>query len=279
MLPDLLAYSAGLLTPVGFAAVAVAVISKSQLFPGGNRNGRERFVRGIRLLTLSTLLPLSVFVFFSLFRETKANWTGPLWIGMLPYLARMMATPWRADAGRWRAWLSPRTWRTTAFVLLLIYGAGLQYLTLGLWGLPYQQNAVGMVALGWDELAAKIETAAEQVEQDTGQRPLVVGMNGDRLSSWLAFYRSKAMARGGAGNTGAAALDTAGPEQFGRESHMYRLWFPGSQQNSDRPMLLVADRPNELAIDSNRQWAGPVREVTAEKNGQLTWRVYYRVLR
>jgi dolichol-phosphate mannosyltransferase len=161
----------------------------------------------------------------------------------------------------------------------LIYGAGLQYLTLGLWGLPYQQNAVGMVALGWDELAAKIETAAEQVEQDTGQWPLVVGMNGDRLSSWLAFYRSKAMARGGAGNTGAAALDTAGPEQFGRESHMYRLWFPGSQQNSDRPMLLVADRPNELAIDSNRHWAGPAREVTAEKNGQLTWRVYYRVLR
>jgi dolichol-phosphate mannosyltransferase len=277
-LPALLANSAVLLTPVGFAAVAVAVFSRSQLFSGGNRERRERFVRGFRLLILSTLLPLSVFVFFSLFRHTKLNWTGPLWLGVMPYLARMMATPWLADAGRWRAWLSPRTWRTTAVVLLLIYGAGLQYLVLGLWGLPYPKNDTGMVALGWEDLAAKIETAAEQVEQETGQRPLVVGMNRDRLSSWLAFYRSRAMAGGEAGNTGAAALDTAGPHLFGRESHMYRLWFPASQQNSDRPLMLVGDNPNELDIHTKRQWAGPVREVTAEKNGQITWRLYYRVL-
>jgi len=107
----------------------------------------------------------------------------------------------------------------------------------------------------------------------------VVGMEGDRLSSWLAFYRSQAMAGGAAGNTGAAAFDTAGPHLFGRESHMYRLWFPSSQQNSDRPMMLVAENPKQLDVASDRQWAGPVKEVSAEKNGWPTWRLYYRVLR
>jgi dolichol-phosphate mannosyltransferase len=277
-LPVLLGNIAALLTPLGLVAVAVAVFSRSQLAPGGSSHRSERFFRGFRLLTFSTLLPLSMFVLFSLFRHTKLNWTGPLWIGVLPYLARTMAIPWRDNAGPWRKWLSPRIWRITAIGLLLTYGAGLQYLTLGLLGTPYPQNDTGMVALGWEDLAAKIETTVEQVERETGKKPLVVGMESDRLSSWLAFYRSRAMASGVAGNTGAAALDTGGPNLFGRESHMYKLWFPSSQQNADRPMVLVASSLQQLDIHSERQWAGPVGEVTAEKNGQLTWRVYYRVL-
>lgn len=278
-LPALLGYAAALLTPVGFAAVGVLFFSRSQLLQGDNQNDSERSVRSFRLLTITTLLPLSVFGFFSLFLLTKINWTAPLWIGALPYLARMMSAGSLANSGRWRAWLSPRTWRVTAVVLLLIYGAGLQYLVLGFSGLRYPQNDTGMVALGWKDLAAKVEIAVEQVAQETGQRPLVVGMEGDRLSSWLAFYRSQAMAGGAAGNTGAAAFDTAGPHLFGRESHMYRLWFPSSQQNSDRPMMLVAENPKQLDVASDRQWAGPVKEVSAEKNGWPTWRLYYRVLR
>jgi dolichol-phosphate mannosyltransferase len=183
-----------------------------------------------------------------------------------------------ADTGRWRAWLSPRTWRTTVIVLLLIYGAGLQYLSVGLWGLRYPQNDTGMVALGWNELGAEIESLVQKVERETGQRPLVVGMEGDRLSSWLAYYRSRAIARSDPANQAAAALDTAGPDAFGQESHMYRLWFPAVRQNNDRPMLLVGENPDQLDISSARQWAGPMREVSAEKNGQLTWRLYYRIL-
>jgi hypothetical protein len=118
----------------------------------------------------------------------------------------------------------------------------------------------------------------EQVARETGKQPLVVGMNADRLSSWLAFYRSRAMARDGAENTGAAALDTAGPDLFGREGHMYGLWFPRSLLKGDRPLILVGDDPALLDVEARRRQAGPIEEITAWKNGQLTWRIYYRVL-
>ena len=277
-LPELLGAAAVLITPVGLAAVAVAAFSRRQLSPGENGDRRDRFTRGFLLLMLSTLLPFAVFVFFSLFRYTKLNWTGPLWIGALPFMARMMAAGWPTDAGRWRAWLSPRTWRRTAVVLALILGAGMQYLVLGLPGLSYPENKLGFPAAGWPELAVKIERVVEQVERETGVRPLVVGMDADRLSSWLAFYRSRAMAGGAEKNTGAAALDTAGPSLFGRKSHMYSLWFPSLKQYRDRALILVGDDPKQLDVKLRRRRAGPVVEVTTEKNGQVTWRVYYRVL-
>ena len=60
---------------------------------------------------------------------------------------------------------------------------------------------------------------------------------------------------------------------------MYRLWYPASELNRDRPMMLVADDLDELAVNTKGRRAGAVRQVTAGKNGQLTWRLYYRILR
>jgi dolichol-phosphate mannosyltransferase len=277
-LPALLGGAAVLLTPVGLAAAAVTAFSRMQLSPDGSGDEGVRFARGFRLLMLATLVPLSVFVFFSLFRHTKVNWTGPLWLGVLPFIARMIATPWPTNAGRWRRWLSPRTWRTTAVVLLLVYGAGLQYLVLGLWGLPYAENKMGMPGLGWPDLAAGIETVVEQVQEETGVRPLVVGMNVNRLSSWLAFYRSRAMADETGKNSGAGAVDTAGPDLFGPDGRMYGLWFPSSLRKSGRPMILVGDSPKQLDVTLKRRRVGPLEQLTASKNRHMTWHIYYRVI-
>jgi len=276
--PALLGRVAVLLTPVGLAAAAVTAFSRSLLLPSDLPERRDRFERGFRLLVMSALVPFSVFACISLFRHTKLNWTGALWLAVLPFMARMVARPWPEAAGRWRAWLSPRTWRTTAVVLLLLFGAGMQYLVLGLLGLPYPENKLGLVGLGWSDLAAKVQTVVERVELETGERPLVVGMNSDRYSSWLAFYRSRAMARGAADNTGAGAQDTAGPGLFGRKSHMYGLWFPTSLRKSGRPLILVGDSAEDLESLLENRRSEPVEEVTGSKGGEVTWRLYYRVV-
>lgn len=277
--PQFLGEVAVLLSPVGMAAAAVAVFSRRQLGP---RTDTERgdFTRGFHLLMTSTLVPLAVFFTFSLFRNTKEDWTAPLWLGVLPYLARMMIAPWPRNAGRWRAWLSPRTWRTTAVVLLLLEAFAFHYLVLGIAGLPYPENRLG---LGWPQLAVQIQDVVDEVALESGRQPLVVGMDVDRLSSWLAFYRSRAIAQHTGKNTGAGALDTGGQHLLGRDSHMYRLWFPPEQLESDRPLILVAKRRDDL-IDlspvqqARERWAGPIEEVFAEKNGQRTWHLYYRIL-
>jgi len=107
----------------------------------------------------------------------------------------------------------------------------------------------------------------------------VVGLNADRLSSWLAFYRSQAMARTGGDNAGAAALDTAGTDLFNLpRSHMYELWFDSIEDYADRPLVLIGDEPEQLDVDAGDRFAGPVTEMTAAENGQVVWRVYCRVL-
>jgi dolichol-phosphate mannosyltransferase len=191
----------------------------------------------------------------------------------------MMVASWPVNAGRLRQWLSPRTWRATVVVLLLLFGALLHYLVLGLPGLSYPENKLGLPALGWPALGVKIQAVVDDVERETGLEPLVVGLNADRLSSWLAFYRSQAMARNGKRNSGAAALDTAGPNLFGgARSHMYGLWFPSLNEYRDRPLILFGDRPEQLDVHPRRRRVGPMLELQTEKNGQMTWRVYYRVL-
>jgi len=278
-LPALLGAAAAMITPVGLAAVGVAAFSRKSLAPIGDEGPADRFARGFRLLLLSTLLPFAVFVFFSLFRHTKINWTGPLWLGTLPFMAHMMTAGWPAGTGRWRAWLSPRTWKGTVVAVLLILGFAMQYLVLDFPGLSYPENKMGFSARGWPALAVKVETVAAGIEQEFHVRPLVVGLNSDRLSSWLAFYRSQAMARSVGENTGAAALDTAGPNLFGLpRSHMYEVWFPSLEPYADRPLLLIGDKPGQLDVQIEKRDIGPVREMTVEGNGQVVWRIYYRVL-
>jgi len=86
------------------------------------------------------------------------------------------------------------------------------------------------------------------------------------------------MARGAADNTGAAAQDTAGPSLFGRKSHMYGLWFPTSLRKSGRPLILVGDSAEDLESLLAKRRSEPVEEVTGSKGGQVTWRLYYRVV-
>ncbi len=106
-------------------------------------------------------------------------------------------------------------------------------------------------------------------------------MSPDSMNSWLAFYRSGAIAeRTGAPNTGAAAFDTAGPHLFGSESHMYRFWFPPEEQ-AGRSMVLFGRDPGHVRsgrVDPCFASAEAPKEVRSYKNDRLAGRFYYRVV-
>jgi len=228
-----------------------------------------------RLLIFLTLLPLSVFVLFSLWRGIKLNWTGPLWLGVLPYMANLVVQPVPAHAGRLIIW-AQRPWKATILVLLILYGAGLHYLVLGLVGLPYPQNQLG---LGWPKLALHMEDVARTVELETGHKPMLVGIDIDRLSSWLAFYRSRVMVDPSGRNTGAGAFETSGEHLIGKESRMYDFWFPPELQE-DKPLVLMATGTIDLHAVLIGHWferLGPMETVTSRKNGKKTGTFYYRV--
>jgi dolichol-phosphate mannosyltransferase len=277
-LPDIIGAIMVLLTPTGLMAAFAIIRARGMPVPASDaREEDSTEKRSIRLLLILTVLPLSVFVFFSLFRNTKLIWTGPIWLGILPILGAMMSSGIVKQKKRLPV-LGPRPWTITAVTVLLIYGLGFHYLCLGLPGVPFPKNVLGQ---GWHDIACQVEKVVEDIEDRTGQRPLVVGMDKDRINSWLAFYRGKCGRLADEnGLFGTGAHETSGRHIFGRSSGMYLFWFP-TEVHRGKTLVLVGRKPNDLMgpdLESKIIKGGEIRELTAEIDGRVIRKNDYRVV-
>jgi len=276
-LPDLIGAVLVLITPTGLMATVAIARSKS-FFEAVSKPGAPVDIAGrtYRLLVMLTAIPLLIFIFFSLFRNTKLIWTGPLWLGILPLMAAMMSSGMEKYKKRLPVF-GPRPWTKTAIVLLLLYGAGLHYLSLGIPGIPFPSRMLGQ---GCHDISCQVEEIVEEIEDASGMRPLVVGMDGDVISSWLAFYRGKCRRPAGDYRSNLGAYETAGEHLFGAVSGMYLFWFPREEQ-AGKTMVLVGDERKELTgpkIYIRIKNGGKIEELTAKAKGRTILRSYYRIV-
>jgi dolichol-phosphate mannosyltransferase len=251
-----------LLTPTGLAAVAVVIVG-----------GRPRSIvgtgaaRGWRLMQAAVLVPLSVFVAFSLRHEVKLDWTGAPWVAALPLMAYGAAEANGAVPAA-RRWLRA-AWPPTMIVMLLIYSAGLYYLVLGIPGVGYTRHTE-LVPVEWRDFGAQIDGIAGALRAKYGDRFLVVGMDRYAIASELAFYsqdRSRAVA------------ETSSAHLFDDVGLMYERWFPTNQQVG-RSLLLVAWDPDQLAaahLQKHVDRLEPIQEGVLVRDGRVVRRYFYRV--
>jgi dolichol-phosphate mannosyltransferase len=247
-----------LITPTGLLAAAAILFSRSEREAG---NTRRR-----RLMGLSWAIPLSVFTAFSLRHEVKLDWTGPSWAAVLPALAfAMTQNNLQQGFARWMR----AAWTPTILILILIYGAGLQYLVLGLPGVGYDKH-IEAIPVGWRTLSAHVVATANSYRQQTGSDPLIVGMDRYAIASEVAFY-------GGTPQT--LASETANSHLFGGMGLMYGQWMPNKAQEG-RNLLLVAWTPGELEdpnIGAQVERLGPIEEETLMRDGVLIRHYYHRL--
>ena len=277
-LPDLIGSVLILLTPTGLMALFVIFRARGLPLNGTETvSAEEAKQRSVRLLLVLTAVPLLVFVLFSLFRNTKLIWTGPPLLGVLPIMGAMMSPEMLKHRKRLPVF-GPRPWTITAIVCVLIYGACLHFLGLGFPGIPVPKKMLGQ---GWHDIACQVEAIVEEIEDRTGRRPLVVGMDKDRINSWLAFYRGKCGRQAGIKDlSGSGAGETSGRHIFGKRSGMYRFWFP-AEVHTGKTLVLVGRKPKDLTgpqIDSRIQAGGEVKALTAEINGRTIRKNYYRIV-
>ena len=276
-LADLIGSILILLTPTGLLTFGAVLRARSALTTG-NSTGAARDQdrqRAFWLLMTLTVVPLAVFVGFSLIRNIKLHWTAPIWLGAIPYMAAFIAPGKRRGGALLPGWPA-KLWPATIVVVLLIYGAALQYLTLGFPGVPYS----AVLGVGMQDLAGQIEAIVEEHEHVTGETPLVVCMDKDRLAGWIAFYRAKKVERAAPPRLKKEALRVSGGHFFGKNSGMYRYWF-SPQAQKGKTLLLVARRRGRLSdanIGSLALRLGRVRNLTVHKNGKAAGRFYYRFL-
>ena len=251
-----------LMTPTGVLAVAGVLLA----WPVGNDELSEASRRR-RLFSLAILVPLSVFAAFSLRHEVKLDWTGALWTAALPALGCAMIAG-DATVSRFGRWIRA-AWMPTIVTLMLIYGAGLHYLVLGLPGLAYGKH-IEVIPVGWRELSAHITETANAYLRSSGGEVLMVGMDRYAIASELAFY-------GGA--HAASGLETANSHLFGGMGLMYERWMPPEAQEH-RNLLLVAWTRGELedkAIEAHVGRLGPIEEDVLVRNGILIRHYYHRL--
>jgi dolichol-phosphate mannosyltransferase len=251
-----------LLTPAGLATMVAVVFGRR---PGSiPSNGSARPWRYLRI---AVWVPLSVFAVFSLRHEVKLDWTGAPWTAALPLMAFSLAESYgeRREARRWMR----VAWPPTAVVMLLIYGAGLYHLVLGIPGLGYSEHTE-LVPVEWRDFGRQIGSIADSVREKSRAELLVVGMDRYAIASELAFYsrdQSKAVA------------ETSSGHLFDDVGLMYEQWFPVNLQTG-RTLLLVAWDPGQLAaahLENRVDELEPIQEGLLVRDGRTVRRYYYRV--
>ncbi|MEW6051453.1 MAG: glycosyltransferase family 39 protein [Candidatus Zixiibacteriota bacterium] len=251
-----------LLSPVGLVA-AMAVLVKPVIVENEIRN--EQLVRSRRFVLWLTTVPLAVFLLFSLTHEPKLNWTGPLWLALLPVIAVSMS-PGRGQKDRRPFLVRMRPWwLPTANVIAVIYGLALYYLVLGLPGVPYPKGTLG--AVGWKQLAASVDTVRADLLHRFGVEPLAVGLDKYSMSSEMAFYS----------RFDGPAL-TGGQHLFGKNGLSYRYWFNEKEQYG-RNVIMIADDPWFLSepIATNRfDSLTEIRSFEITHRGHVLGSYFYR---
>ncbi len=255
----LLLYCILLLTPAGFLAAA-------WFFFSGNRQPEEPAQHRKQLfIKIFTGIPFLVFLIFSAFDHPKFHWNGPVWLAALPAIA------WMIDAntpGRFSRWLR-KSWPPTLIACLLVYAFTLHYLALGIPGVPY---AMFTQHYFWRETTAVVQQIADEVRQQTGQEPIIVGMSKWSIASSLYFY-----------NHAHRNLDIRSRNLFGDTGAMYDYWFP-AQPPTTRPVIQIAMKPAHLDHiregDNLKQMLiapGAIENRVITRNTVPLRRVYYRI--
>ncbi len=223
-----------------------------------------------RFAVVFTLVPLSVFLLFSLTHEPKLNWAGPLWLAALPLLAWDMAPARVSEVVPKLKAFGRRTWPATLVLTTLTYGVLLHTTTLGL---PFFPPLDKLRLAGNAELGREVQALV--LEADSGgtaahaRPPLVVGLDRYRTASLMAFYRP----------CPDAVEDTTSEQMVGGEGLMYGSWIDADRQ-AGRTMVLLAEKPDELDRDrvaDRFASLGPVRVLEAATPNGGRRRLYGRI--
>ncbi len=179
--PALVADVLVLLTPTGVLAAILILIRRP--------TGDQADMRRKRFMTILAVVPIGVFVVFSVRHTPMLNWTGPAWLALLPAVAADIVKGGDGGRDRLNVWLMPwvrRAWPATAATFLVLYAAMLHYLVLGLPGIPGPPTL--QVPMGWPDFGRQVASIGGAIARDTGKRPVFVGLEHYNLASEMAFY-------------------------------------------------------------------------------------------
>ncbi len=254
----LISYIAALIGPTGIWLAALGMVRLVR------RHGSFATRNQAVFVIVFTVIPLSVFVGFSLLHEVKLNWTGPIWLALLPAMASIVAIA--VKDGRTRHFVTALKVGTTMSTLL--FALLLHYLALGLPFVGYSGSLRGL-PVAWEEFVSDAELIKTQVVMETGESPLLVGMDTYNIASELRFYRGK----------DTALNDITSQNFLGKNGLMFGVWASEITSTPDT-VIMYGLKESSLSADELEgrfERISPIRTHVVEKNTVAVGKFFYRV--
>lgn len=254
---ELLAAILALLTPVGLVLVWKALRGGPTMT--GEDARRRLFAR------IYTLVPLSVFVVFSLTHRVKLNWTGPLWLAAIPAVAAALV----ALADQPPGFLRRMSIGTAAF-LVLVHVTFLTHLAFGFPWIGYAKD-MALLPVGWSEMGRALEARRAAIPVPAGGKVMLVGLDKNFIASEAAFYHS---------HPRDAVPETTGAHLFGSRALMYEFWFPPKEQEGATLLLVSFDRGDldRRRVRDRSERQGEIVESWIERGGKKVRPYFTRVV-
>jgi dolichol-phosphate mannosyltransferase len=276
-LPELLGAAAVLLTPTVFLMVYMIIRSGNNLT---NSHEPENPSRDYGLLKTTTLVPFAIFFVLSLFRQHKLNWTAPIWLGMIPYVASFLVKCHGNLSGQFSRKLLT-AWPATVAATLFLFGGLLYFSVLGFPGLPFHfenMQSVLPLDIGMADLGKQVESITNDYKQKTGVQPVTVCIDGDRVAGWIAFYAVKSLDGKQKDRARTVIENTSGGHLFQLDSHMYRYWFP-LKEFENRHLLIISRKRDHLKkhqVVEKIKPLGDIKEIILRKHGKPSIPIFYQ---
>ncbi len=220
-------------------------------------------------LVIFTLVPLSIFILHSIQGQPKLNWTGPVWLAILPLVAARISGISVINPQKTMQSVSMR-WIVTASVLLFFYVAGFGYLVAGM---PGMTKGSGMkFPIAWKAYGDKIDKIESRLEADTNSEPIVIGLDKYWLASQASFYDN---------DSGDILPEAAARNLVCGSSLMWDFWVE-SETVAGRNGLLVSfteDKLEQSCVTRHFSELGKItKEVLTNCTGEIGyfyWRAGY----
>jgi dolichol-phosphate mannosyltransferase len=230
----------------------------------------DAITRSRLFMLVFTAVPLLVFIIHSLQGLPQLNWTGPVWLAVLPMMASELRRIGSSSYRQWWKRLYIPAWKLTLPALLVFYAAGFGYILAGMPGAPISSGMP--VPVAWEELAGRVEQIEARLETETGAEPLIVGLDLYWIASEVNFYDRDI-------ETGDSLPEVAAEGLFGRNSLMWNRWVP-LETVSGRDALLLSFSEGKLShsqVTSRFDRMGGISRESLRKSGREVACFYWRV--
>lgn len=227
-------------TPLPLMVLPLLFVGRWTEHPGRFPEPAHAQARNRLFVACVVLVPLAVFAWSALRHLPRLNWTGPIWLGILPLLGWAIM---RAEALR-RFGLGAAMRLTAGRViggLLVIYAAFSYYMVLGIPGVPYPKSFSR--AMGWPQVTRELHSVHDRLTRETGVAPVIVGMDKYNIASEISFFGTPEYAA-----AGQVPLKVTTIEAISGSALMFAHWDP-PEQFRGLTLVLVSRRREALATE------------------------------